>query len=106
MPSSPGLPRSGYPGSAIREDIVQPQRGCDRVRKRSRNPVGVGEHVFVDESQGSPPSASNPGLEGVAPLGQSSVAGMHTQLLFQIASFLSPEPSMSHAPPAAPLAAP
>src|SRR5439155_21535593 len=44
-------------------------RGCASA-PQWRNPVGVEKRLFVVRTQGRPPSAVNPGLEDVAPLGQ------------------------------------
>jgi len=55
----------------IHSDASQPQRGCGwRCTRMRRNPVGVGDFIGPG-SQGS--AARNPGLNAVAPLGQTGM---------------------------------
>jgi hypothetical protein len=49
----------------------QPQRGCAR-RAAGATPLGLKINLMRPQTQGSPPPADNPGLEGATPLALNS----------------------------------
>ncbi len=65
--SSPGLPRSGYPGTGWTPQHATPTGLC-RLGDRAATPLGLPRFAAF-QPRVAPTSRGNPGLEDVAPLG-------------------------------------